>query len=160
MISKAQLQNLLITGRNECYVKKSSISNPYIPGEVYDWHFELEQDQYTFTDSYRGLNPYSGVEYIYIQGQPTPIWSCDYVGYALENPFVVEKEIYGFLKKARGNHLLNCSGNVMTDFSYKDTDFSYQTTFSGSLNFLLQIEEIHFYDSLIGRQISAGYLKE
>jgi hypothetical protein len=111
VITKDQLQELLITGRNECYVKGSSIYNPYISGDVYDWHFELKQGQYTFTDSYRGVNPYSGVKYIYLKGQRVPIWSCDYVGYAMENPFVAEKDIYGILKKGRGSHLLGCGGN-------------------------------------------------
>lgn len=160
MLTEAQLLDLIVRGRTECYIKKSPGFNPYTSGDIYDWHFELEQGQYIFSDSYRGLNPYSGVESIYFNGQHTPIWSCDYVGYALKNPSVTENEIYGFLKKARASHLLGCGENLMTNYSFKDGDFTYQTSFSGSFKSLLQIEEIRYCDSLVGRQVSAGYLKE
>lgn len=160
VVTQTELLNIIIKGRNECYIKKNYIYNPYVPGDVYDWHSELEHEQYIFTDSYRGSNPYSGVEYIYIQGHQSPIWSCDYVGYALENSSVAISEIYGFLKKARASHLSGCGGNLITDYSYINGKLSYQTTFSGTLKSILQIEEIHYCDSLVGRQVSAGYFKE
>ncbi|KLU63322.1 hypothetical protein CEB3_c03020 [Peptococcaceae bacterium CEB3] len=160
MITQAKLFNIIISGRNECYVKKSPTYNPYSPGDIYDWHFKLEQEQYTFTDSYRGFNPYSGVEYIFSKMLRIPIWSCDYIGYALENTSIAEKEIYGFLKKARSAHLLGCDGNLLANYLYEHGGFRYQTTFSGNLNALLQVEEIHFCNYLVGRQVSAGYFKQ
>ena len=160
VITRFQLFDLLIIGRSECYIKKSSTYNPYVPGKIYDWDFELEHGEYLFTDSYRGFNPYSGVEYIYIKGQREPIWSCDYVGYVFANSSVSEKEIYGLLKKGRGKHLLNCGGDLSADYSYRDGDFGYQTRFSGDLNAILQTEEIYYRGKLVGTQVAAGYLRE
>lgn len=156
---RAELMSVLITGRTECYVKKSSSYNPYVPGEKYDWDFELACGNYLFTDSYRGFNPYSGVEYIYIKDQSKPVWSCDYVGYALVNAGVSEKEIYGFLKRGRSKHLIDCAGNPLVDYSYKDGSFDYETRFSGDLKAILQIEELYYHGKLVGTQTSAGYLK-
>lgn len=113
-----------------------------------------------FTDSYRGFNPYSGVEYIYIKGQREPIWSCDYVGYVLANSYVLEKEIYGLLKRNRGKHLLDCGGDLLSDYSNRDGDFGYHTRFSGDLNSILQTEEIYHRGTLVGTQLSAGYLRD
>jgi len=160
MIVKAQLIDILIIGRTECYVKRSSTYNPYVPGGFCDWNFELEQGEYLFTDSYRGFNPYSGIEYIYIKGRPDPPWSCDYVGYVLTNSFVSEKEIYGFLKKGRGKHLLDCCGNFFADYAYRDGDFGYKSRFNGNLNAILQTEEIYYLGTMVGTQVSAGYLRE
>lgn len=156
----AEFMKVLVTGRTECYVKKSSSYNPYVPGDKYDWDFELACGDYIFTDSYRGFNPYSGVEYVYTKDQKTPIWSCDYVGYALANTGISEKEIYGFLKRGRSRHLLDCAKDPLIDFSYKDGDFDYKTRFSGELKEVLQIEEIYYHGKLVGMQTSAGYLKE
>lgn len=158
LVTRVQLFDLLIRGRTECYVKKSPTNNPYAPGDIYDWHFELEQGEYLFTDSYRGFNPYSGVEYIYAKGQRDPVWACDYVGYILVDSIVSEQEIYGFLKKGRGKHLLDCSGDLSRDYTFRDGDFGYQTGFSGGPYSLLQIEEVYLHDTLVGRQIAAGYL--
>lgn len=47
---------------------------------MYDLKFKLEIGDLIFTDSYRGFNPYSGVEYVY-EKDNIPVWSCDYVGY-------------------------------------------------------------------------------
>lgn len=160
MINRFELFDLLIIGRTECYIKKSSNYNPYVPGDIYGWNFELEHGNYLFTDSYRGFNPYSGVEYIFIKDQRKPIWSCDYVGYVLKNITVSEKEIYGFLKKGRGKHLLDCVGNLLEDFTYIDGNFGYQSRFSGDLNAILQTEEIYYRGKLVGTQVSAGYLKD
>ena len=114
VVIKAELMGalieVLIKGRIECYVKKSSAYNPYSPGQIYDWDFKLSWGDYLFSDSYRGFNPYSGVEYIYYKERSEPIWSCDYVGYALAGAGVSEKEIYGFLKQGRGKHLLEWAG--------------------------------------------------
>jgi hypothetical protein len=55
-------KDTLITGRMECYIKKSPSYNPYTKSDLYDWTFKLETDDLIFTDSYRGFNPYSGVE--------------------------------------------------------------------------------------------------
>jgi len=73
VITTDQLIDMIIFGHTECYIKKSATYNPYVHSNNYDWHFELEQGEYLFTDSYRGFNPYSGVEYIYRKGQPDPI---------------------------------------------------------------------------------------
>ncbi|AHF06023.1 DUF5680 domain-containing protein [Desulfitobacterium metallireducens] len=159
MVTRKQLFSLLILGRTECYVKKNPTYNPYVPGDIYDWHFELEQGKYLFTDSYRGFNPYSGVEYIYTKDLREPIWACDYVGNVRMNSFVSEKDIYEFLKKARGIHLLNCGGDLATEYFYKDGEFVYQLRFSGNLNAILQTEEIYYRGTLVGTQVSAGYLK-
>lgn len=160
VITKSQLFDLLIIGRTESYIKKSSTYNPYVTDDIYDWHFELQHGEYSFTDSYRGFNPYSGVEYIYYKGQREPIWSCDYVGYVLANAAVSEKEVYGLLKKGRGKHLLDCVGNLLADYSYGDGDFDYQTCFSGDPNAILQTEIIYYRSMLVGTQLSAGYLRE
>jgi len=53
-----------------------------------------------------------------------------------------------------------CGGNLLTDYSYVDGNFNYQTTFRGDLKSLLQLEEIYFSDTFVGRQVSTGYLKE
>lgn len=105
MISKEKLIETIIKGRYEGYVKKSSAYNPYTKSILYDWDFRLEIDDLIFTDSYRGFNPYSGVEYIYDKDNSIPIWSCDYVGYVNQANNVSSAEIYMFLKEARGNHL-------------------------------------------------------
>lgn len=158
-MTKDELISILITGRTECYVKKSSSYNPYVPGGRYDWDFELACGNYLFTDSYRGFNPYSGVEYIYIKDQRYPIWSCDYVGYAFSSAGVSEKEIYGFLKRGRSKHLTDCAGDLLADYSYKDGNYVYHTRFSGDLKAILQTEELYYQGTLIGIQTSAGYLK-
>lgn len=118
-MAKTEMINVLTIGRTEGYVKKSSAYNPYVPSDIYDWDFKLVCGNYLFTDSYRGFNPYSGVENIYIKNQDEPIWSCDYIGYILENTPVSAEEIYGFLKEGRGNHLLDCVGSLFIDYSYK-----------------------------------------
>jgi hypothetical protein len=80
MFSQDKLMQILIKGRYECYIKKSADYNPYKKSVLYDWEFKTEIYGFIFTNSYRGFNPYSGVEYVYPAGSDVPIWFCDYVG--------------------------------------------------------------------------------
>ena len=113
----------------------------------------------TFTDSYRGFNPYSGVEYVYEKNNNIPVWSCDYVGYANQNSDVASAEIYKFLKEARGNHLTNCGDNLFSNFTFENGLFKYVTSFQGDINALLQTENIYNNSLLVAQQITAGRLK-
>ena len=158
LIDEQELKEVLRTGRLECYVKTSPTFNPYKPGKIYDWKFELVVGKYLFKDSYRGTNPYSGIEYVLEEGNPLPLWSCDYVGYAKLKPMVTEKDVYGFLKKARGNHLENGKDNFLRHFDLFEGQFTYQSRFTGSLKGLLQIEEIYHEGDLVVQQISSGRL--
>lgn len=177
MISEDKLVKALIKGRYECYVKKSPSYNPYVKSELYDWDFKIEIDDLIFTDSYRGVNPYSGVEYVYEKGGNTPVWSCDYVGYVNQDAKVSSGEIYKFLKEARGNHLLNCQDNLFSDYTYENEIFKYETFFQGDVSSLLQIENFYYTYSksdrhqdkifgssaymnlLVAQQMTAGRLK-
>lgn len=105
MISQDKLMQILIKGRHECYIKKSSDYNPYVKADLYDWEFMLPIEGFVFTDAYRGYNPYGGVEYVYRSQDELPIWSCDYIGYVSQNPKVTADKIYEFLKEARGGTL-------------------------------------------------------
>ncbi len=159
MISKVKLVKALIKGRYECYVKKSSEYNPYVKSELYEWDFKIEIDDLIFTDSYRGFNPYSGVEYVYEKENNIPAWSCDYVGYVNRDAIVSSEEIYKFLKEARGNHLLNCQDNLFSDYIYENEKFKYETFFQGDVNSLLQIENFYCMNLLVAQQMTAGRLK-
>jgi hypothetical protein len=156
LIDKCKLIELLRHGRLQCYVKKNPTDNPYSPGKIYDWEFELSFGQYLFTDSYRGFNPYSGVEYIFEKENPIPLWSCDYVGYAYLKFDVEEKAIYGFLKKARGSHLIENSQRFFADYTMSEGDFVYVSNCSGHLTGQLQIEEISHRGDLVCRQVTSG----
>ena len=129
MISKEELMHLLIIGRNECYIRKNSEYNPYVKSDLYDWEFKIEVNGFIFTDSYRGSNPYSGVEYVYIIGNDVPIWSCDYVGYVVPNSGISADKVYEFLKEARGAHLINCNGNLFSNYQYGNDMLRYKNTF-------------------------------
>lgn len=159
MVSKDQLINTIIKGRYECYVKKSPAYNPYRKAEIYDWEFSLETEGLVFTDAYRGFNPYSGVEYVYEKGCSIPVWSCDYVGYVRQNADVSAEEIYKFLKKSRGNHLMNCGYNLFSNHSYENGMFRYETAFQGDLSSLLQTEDFYYNNILVAQQITAGRLR-
>jgi hypothetical protein len=159
LISKEKLIKTLIKGRYECYVKKSSLYNPYKKSEVYDWDFKLETDDLLFTDSYRGVNPYSGVEYVYEKGISIPVWSCDYVGFVNQDTDVSAQEIYNFLKKARGKHIINCGKDLFSEYRFKDGSFEYETAFQGDINALLQIEYFYYKGIKVAQQIAAGRLK-
>ena len=157
MVSREKLIEILVRGRNECYVKKSAEYNPYVKASLYDWEFKMEIDEYIFTDSYRGFNPYSGVEYVYDKEGKDVVWFCDYVGYVNSNEEISAEDIYGFLKESRGNHLLNC--NFYDEFIYKNGSLMYITSFNGNLNALLQIEKFYYNGTMIAQQISSGKLK-
>lgn len=159
MISKEKLINVLIKGRYECYVRKNSLYNPYTKSDVYDWDFKLEIDDLIFTDSYRGFNPYSGVEYVYEENNNIPVWSCDYVGYVNKDAKVSSEGIYKFLKEARGKHLNNCQGNLFENYTYDNEMFKYETIFQGDVNSILQIENFYYKSMLVAQQITAGRLK-
>lgn len=156
MISKEDLMQLLIKGRYECYIRKSSDYNPYKKSILYDWEFKTEINGFIFADSYRGFNPYSGVEYVYIAGNDTPIWSCDYVGYVVPDIEISADKVYEFLKEARGAHLLNCNGNLFSDYQYDSGVLQYKTHFQGDVGALLQIENFYCGDKLIAQQMTAG----
>lgn len=156
MISEEKLIKALIKSRYECYVKKNSSYNPYTKSKLYDWEFKLKIDDMTFTDSYRGFNPYSGVEYVYEKDNNIPVWSCDYVGYVNQDAKVSSDEIYKFLKEARGNHLMNCKGNLFSNYTYEDEMFRYKALFQGDINSILQIENFYFKSLLVAQQITAG----
>lgn len=159
MLSKEKLVKTLIKGRNECYVRKNSEYNPYTKSIVYDWDFRIEIEDLVFTDSYRGVNPYSGVEYVYKKDDNVPVWSCDYVGYVNKDANVSSEKIYKFLKEARGNHLKNCGDNLFSNFIYGNGMFKYETSFQGDVHALLQIENFYFKNLLVAQQMTAGRLK-
>lgn len=159
MISKEKLIKALIKGRYECYIRKSTSYNPYKKSVVYDWDFKLEVDDLVFTDSYRGFNPYSGVEYVYEKDNNIPVWSCDYVGYVNQDINVSSEEIYKFLKEARENHLKNCEDNIFSNYTYENGLLKYETFFQGDINSLLQIENFYNKTFLVAQQMTAGRLK-
>ena len=97
-----------------------------------------------FTDSYRGVNPYSGVEYVYEKGNNVPAWSSDYVGYVSQNNDISSEEVYKFLKEARGSHLKNCDYNLFSNYNYNNGKLKYETSFKGEVNSLLQIENFYY----------------
>lgn len=160
MVSVEKLMKALIKGRYECYVKKSSSYNPYKKSVLYDWDFRMQIDDLIFTDSYRGVNPYSGVEYVYEKDSNIPIWSCDYVGYVKQYKNVYAEEVYKFLKEARGNHLKNCNGNLFSYYSYENSKFQYETYFEGDITPLLQVENFCYNGTLIAQQMTSGRLKQ
>lgn len=159
MVSKEKLIKTLIKGRHECYIKKSPSNNPYTKSILYDWDFKMEIDDLIFTDSYRGFNPYSGVEYVYEKDNSIPVWSCDYVGYVNQDNTVSSEKIYEFLKEARGSHLNNCDNNLFSNYTYKNEIFRYETTFQGDVSSLLQVENFYYQELLVAQQITAGRLK-
>ncbi|KJS10417.1 MAG: hypothetical protein VR67_05170 [Peptococcaceae bacterium BRH_c8a] len=159
MINEIELIAVIIAGRSNCYIKKSSVYNPYVKSTLYDWEFTLQQGDYLFTDAYRGFNPYSGVEYVYYQGaadSATPIWYCDYVGYVADLPEVIPGEVYQFLKESRGAHLGQCQGNLLTDYEYSNGAWHYENRFTGDLQSLLQVENFFYNNQLVARQMSGA----
>lgn len=157
MIDEKIIIEIIKQGRLNCYVKKSPEENPYNPGQIYNWEFEMPVGRYLYTDSYRGFNPYSGVEYIK-DNDPVPIWSCDYVGYAKATDAIPEEQIYNFLKRTRGSHLSSDIRNFFHNYSATEGDLDYLSAFSGDLKGLLQTEEIFYRGILVFRQVSAGRL--
>ncbi len=159
MISQDKLMQILIKGRFECYISKSPDYNPYIKSSLYDWEFKTEINGFIFTDSYRGFNPYSGVEYVYSLGNNIPVWSCDYIGYVEPSTEISTDKVYEFLKEARGAHLINCNGDLFSDYHYKNGTLLYKTHFQGDVSALLQIENFYYGDNLVAQQMTAGRFK-
>jgi hypothetical protein len=159
LVSKEKLIKTLIRGRHECYVIKSPLYNPYTKSILYDWDFKLEIDDLIFTDSYRGFNPYSGVEYVYEKDNSIPVWYCDYVGYVNQDNNVSSEGIYKFLKEARGNHLNTCDNKLFSNYTYENGTFKYETSFQGDVSSLLQVENFYYKNLLVAQQITAGRLK-
>ncbi|HZK56103.1 MAG TPA: DUF5680 domain-containing protein [Desulfosporosinus sp.] len=158
MIDERELINVLLNGRLECCMKNRKASNSYQTGKIYDWEIELFVGKYIYNVSHRGTNPYSGVEYVFEEGNPLPIWSCDYVGYAKLKRPSMEKEFYGFLKKGRKMSLKDRQVTFFT-FGFDEGYFSYQSRFTGSfVSGLLQIEEIYYQGDLVVQQITGGHL--
>lgn len=160
MISREQLAKILIKGRYECYVKKSASFNPYKKSVLYDWEFKFETEHLLFTDSYRGVNPYSGVEYVFEKGNGIPSWTCDYIGYVNKDSNISSAAIYEFLKEARGNHLKNCNNDLFSNYEYENGLFKYETTFQGDLYSLLQIENFFYNNLPVAQQMTAGRLRQ
>ena len=156
---REKLIEILIRGRNECYVKKSAEYNPYVKSSLYDWEFRMKIDEYVFTDSYRGFNPYSGVEYVYDKEGKDVVWFCDYVGYVNDNEEIPAEEIYRFLKESRKNHLMNSKEHFFDGYRYEKGLLVYITSFNGNLDALLQMENFYYKGTLIAQQISSGKLK-
>lgn len=159
MINEKELMAIIITGRSNCYIKKSSVYNPYVKSNLYDWEFTLQQGDFLFTDAYRGFNPYSGVEYVYHKDLAAPLWYSDYVGYVEDLPEVHPGEVYRFLKESRGKHLEQCLGNLMTDYEYSNGIWYYENRFTGGMQSLLQVENFFYNSQLVARQLSAGRLR-
>lgn len=160
LISEQELWHVLIVGRSQSYVRKSAAYNPYRASSPYDWHAEMNVGGWRFTDSYRGFNPYGGVEYVYPQGSMVPVWSCDYVGYVLENALASANDVYAFLREGRAEHLRHCEGQLNTHYTHQHEAWRYETTFRGDVTALLQIEEIRYQERIVARQVAAGRLRE
>ena len=89
-----------------------------------------------------------------------PIWSCEYIGYVNSASIISASEVYPFLKEARGAYLMNCRGDLFSDFNYENGFLQYKTYFQGDQIGLLQKEEIFFKSELFAQQLSAGRLTE
>lgn len=159
MISRELLMDIMIKGRMDCYVSKTDSYNPYRISDIYDWSYKLEVNELLYTDSYRGVNPYSGVEYVYEKDNHIPIWSCDYVGYVNHNSSITTKEVYHFLKEARGEHLQHCDKDLFMNYTYKKGKLKYESSFEGDVHSILQIENYYYENLLIAQHIAAGRLK-
>lgn len=157
--SKENLLNVLIQGRLDCYVSKNDHYNPYISSDLYKWHFEKTIDGFRFSDSYRGFNPYGGVEYVRFEGDKLPLWSCDYVGYVIKDTGLKDGEVYHFLKEARGKHLKECNGDLFSDYEYGRDGLFYKLLFQEKNNELLEKADIYYRDHLIAQHIASGKFK-
>ena len=158
--TKEKLIKVLIQCRLDCYVSKNEKYNPYIKSDLYDWHFEKIIGDLRFTDSYRGFNPYGGVEYVFVKGDSLPVWSCDYVGYVINQRTFNENEIYGFLKEARGKHLLECGGNLFSNYEYKLDNLFYKLLYQEKNNEVLEKVNIYYKDCLIAQHIASGKIRK
>lgn len=156
MINYETLFQLIVRGRLGSYVKGGQYKESK---GLYRWHYEMDEGDYLFTDSYRGYNPYSGVEYIYLKEDKIPVWSCDYVGFVKKESPISEREVYDFLREARGCQLERSKGSLLLNYSYENGPLKYDTNFSGDMHSLLQFENIYYNDNFISQQISGGRCK-
>lgn len=153
MICQRELFEIIVKGRSEAFIKGGQYKET---NGIYKKHCELQIGEYKFTDSYRGYNPYSGVEYLYLKDESNPIWHCDYIGYVNVDSPVSDKNVYEFLVDARGSHLINCHGNLNMNYIYEKGLLRYETIFKGDMNNLLQFENFYHKDVLIAQQITGG----
>lgn len=154
MISQERLFRIIAEGRSASYVRGA----PYTEvNSLYRWHYEMMIDGCRFTDSYRGFNPYSGVEYVYAGDSQEPIWCADYVGYVRADSPVPDDEVYSFLKRGRGAHLQACEGALNTDFVYDEGPLRYETVFTGDMHNLLQLETFYHNGVFIAQQVTGGH---
>lgn len=153
MISAEILFQIIVQGRLNSYVKGDQYKETV---GIYNRHYEKEFGEYLFSDSYHGFNPYSGVEYIYIKGSRKPIWYCDYVGFVKKDSPIPDREVYTFLREARGNQLERSRGTLLLNYSYENGPLRYDTNFSGDMNNLLQFENFYYNDNFVAQQISGG----
>jgi hypothetical protein len=149
----------IIDGRISAYVSKTPGYNPYIRADDYDWYFEKSYGIYIFKDSYRGFNPYSGIETVCMNDNGKPVWTCDYVGYVHKNAGVNVSDVYGFLKESRGKHLKECKNDLYSDFEYHKEQFSYKLVFEVHENSILEKADIFYNGKLISQHIASGILK-
>jgi hypothetical protein len=158
MITSEELMSALIKGRTESYIKKSADYDPYKKALLYDNEFRLRLDTLLYTDSYRGFNPYGGVEYVFENGRGIPQWSADYAGFVRPDIGLDAAEGYAFLKKARGSHLTQCGGNLFTDYDYEDGPLVYRVRFLGDPGAVTQTEEIFYSGFPAAQQLTCGRL--
>lgn len=157
--SKEKLLKVLIQGRLDSYVSKNEHYNPYLRSDLYKWHFEKTIAGFRFSDSYRGFNPYGGVEYVYFEAGQLPLWSCDYVGYVIKDIGLKEGEVYHFLKEARGKQLKECNDDFFSDYEYGRDDLVYKLLFQERNNEVLEKADIYYRDHLIAQHIASGQFK-
>lgn len=157
-MTESELMRALITGRSEAYIKRADGYNPYKKALLYDWEFRLHLGSLLYTDSYRGFNPYGGVEYLFENGRGLPLWSADYAGYACAGSGTTAESAYHFLKEARGRHLSSCGGNLFSRFDDQSGLFTYQVRFEGNAASLSQTEDIYYNGKLALHQLTAGRL--
>lgn len=151
----------IIKGRKLCYVRKTEKINPYVKSDNdYDWTFEQKNELYRFTDSYRGFNPYSGVEVVYSNNYNRIIWTCDYVGYVLSESLEKPSKTYAFLKTARGKHLEECEGVFFSNFEFKNDMFLYKLLFECNGNSVLEKADIFHEEKLIAQHVASGIFYE
>lgn len=159
-IMNEQILQAIIDGRMASYVSKSSDSNPYVKrSDVYDWHFEKSNGLYVFKDIYRGFNPYSGIEAVYLKESEDLVWTCDYVGFVLQNASVNAQEVYAFLKESRGKHLKECEGKLFSNFEHHRGQLRYQVVFEEHGNGILEKADIFYDDKLVAQHIGSGMVR-
>lgn len=76
-----------------------------------------------------------------------------------QNPDVSADKVYEFLKEARGVHLLNCKGNLFSDYRFESELLRYETYFQGDVSDILQMENFYYCDKMVAQQKTAGRMK-